>query len=162
MPNKWTTGTIFITSLVRRGPWLGIEPGTSRTRSQHSTTRLPRRRSISLKPTSTEQWVRVSGLRNQCEPLIGLKLASDRNLMITIHLRYPLFHATYRISLHMYTLTHIQISPFLYFQIYGGKDDVALWNIAVWAWLLSIKTMLLDIHICVIVSDPIVIIPYTN
>ena len=42
--NKGTTGTIFITSLVWRGPWLGIEPGTSRTRSQHSTTRLSRRR----------------------------------------------------------------------------------------------------------------------
>ena len=25
--NKGTTGTIFITSLVWRGPWLGIEPG---------------------------------------------------------------------------------------------------------------------------------------
>ena len=37
------TGTIFITSLVWRGPWLGIEPGTSRTGSQHSTTRLSRR-----------------------------------------------------------------------------------------------------------------------
>ena len=33
--NKGTTCTIFITSLVWRGPWLGIEPGTSRTRSQH-------------------------------------------------------------------------------------------------------------------------------
>ena len=42
--NKGTTGTIFITSLVWRGPWLGIEPGTSRTRCQHSTTRLSRRR----------------------------------------------------------------------------------------------------------------------
>ena len=42
--NKGTTGTIFITSLVWRGPWLEIEPGTSRTRSQHSTTRLSRRR----------------------------------------------------------------------------------------------------------------------
>ena len=42
--NKDTTGTIFITSLVWRGPWLGIEPGTSRTRSQHYTTRLSRRR----------------------------------------------------------------------------------------------------------------------
>ena len=41
--NKGTTGTIFITSLVWRGPWLGIEPGTSRTRSQHFTTRLSRR-----------------------------------------------------------------------------------------------------------------------
>ena len=41
--NKGTTGIIFITSLVWRGPWLGIEPGTSRTRSQHSTTRLSRR-----------------------------------------------------------------------------------------------------------------------
>ena len=42
--NKGTTGTIFITSLVWRGPLLGIEPGTSRTRSQHYTTRLSRRR----------------------------------------------------------------------------------------------------------------------
>ena len=42
--NKGTTGTIFITSLVWRGPWLGIEPGTSSTRSQHYTTRLSRRR----------------------------------------------------------------------------------------------------------------------
>ena len=39
-----TTGTIFITFLVWRGPWFGIEPGTSRTRSQYSTTRLSRRR----------------------------------------------------------------------------------------------------------------------
>ena len=37
-------GTIFITSLVWRGPWVGIEPETSRTRCQHSTTRLSRRR----------------------------------------------------------------------------------------------------------------------
>ena len=43
--NKGTTGTIFITSLVWRGPWLGIEPGTSRTRSQYYYTRLSRRRS---------------------------------------------------------------------------------------------------------------------
>ena len=42
--NKGTTGTIFITSLVWRRPWLGIEPGTSCTRSQHYTTRLSRRR----------------------------------------------------------------------------------------------------------------------
>ena len=44
--NKGTTGTIFITSLVWCGPWLGIEPGTSRTRSQHYTTRLSRRELI--------------------------------------------------------------------------------------------------------------------
>ena len=37
-------GIIFITSLVWRSPWLGIIPGTSRTRCQHSTTRLSRRR----------------------------------------------------------------------------------------------------------------------
>ena len=42
--NKWITGTIFITSLVWRGTWLGIERGTSCTRSQHSTPRLSRRR----------------------------------------------------------------------------------------------------------------------
>ena len=41
---KGTTGTFFITSLVWRGPWLGIEPGTSHTRSQHTTTRISRRR----------------------------------------------------------------------------------------------------------------------
>ena len=40
--------TIFITSLWWRGPWLGIEPGITRTRCQHSTTRLSRRRLISL------------------------------------------------------------------------------------------------------------------
>ena len=40
VPNKSTTGTIIITTLA----WLGIAPGTSRTRSQHSTTRLSRRR----------------------------------------------------------------------------------------------------------------------
>ena len=39
-----TIGTIFITSLVWRSPWLEIEPGTSCTRCQHSTTRLSRRR----------------------------------------------------------------------------------------------------------------------
>ena len=42
--NKGATDTIFITSLVWRGPWLGIEPGTSRTQSWHYTTRLSRRR----------------------------------------------------------------------------------------------------------------------
>ena len=41
--NKGTTGTIYITSLVWRGPLLGIEPWTSCTRSQHYTTRLSRR-----------------------------------------------------------------------------------------------------------------------
>ena len=49
--NKGTTGTIFVTSLVWRGPWLGIEPGTSRTRSQHYTTRLARRQ---FKPIERE------------------------------------------------------------------------------------------------------------
>ena len=42
--NQGTTGTIFITSLVWRGPWLGIEAGTSRTGCQYSTTRLSSRR----------------------------------------------------------------------------------------------------------------------
>ena len=37
----------YLNSLVWRGPWLGIEPGTSRTRSQHSTTRLSRGRFMS-------------------------------------------------------------------------------------------------------------------
>ena len=38
----------FITSLVWRGPWLGIEPKTSRTQSQHSSTRLSRRRCLTI------------------------------------------------------------------------------------------------------------------
>ena len=37
-------GTIFTTSLVWRGSWLGIEPEISRTRCQHYRTRLSRRR----------------------------------------------------------------------------------------------------------------------
>ena len=45
--NKGTPGTIFVTFLVWRGPWLGIETGTSHTQYQHSTTRLSRRRSQS-------------------------------------------------------------------------------------------------------------------
>ena len=44
--NKGTTGTIFITSLVWHGPWLGIGPGTSRTRSHHYTIRLSKRRCL--------------------------------------------------------------------------------------------------------------------
>ena len=50
--NKSTTGTIFITYFVWRGPWLGIEPGTSLTQSHHSSTRLSRRRSL------TGDWTR--------------------------------------------------------------------------------------------------------
>ena len=46
--NKGTTGTIFITSLVWRGPWLGFEHVTSRAWNQHSTTRLSRRRYMSM------------------------------------------------------------------------------------------------------------------
>ena len=53
--NKGMTGTIFITSLVWCGPWLGIEPGTSRTRSQHYTTRLSRRRYCLYSETNQSQ-----------------------------------------------------------------------------------------------------------
>ena len=42
------------------GPWLGIEPGTSRTRSQHYTTRLSRRRYS----------VYVLGLKHTCYLLV--------------------------------------------------------------------------------------------
>ena len=47
--DKGTTGNIFITSLVWSGPWLGIETGTYRNRSQHSITRLSRRRYLGVK-----------------------------------------------------------------------------------------------------------------
>ena len=43
MLNKGASSTISKTSLVWHSPWLGFELGTSRTRSQHSTTRLLRR-----------------------------------------------------------------------------------------------------------------------
>ena len=36
--------TFIFLSLVWRGPWMAIKPGTSGTRSQHYTTRLSRRR----------------------------------------------------------------------------------------------------------------------
>ena len=55
--NKGTAWYHFITSLVWRGPWLGIEPGTSRTRSQHYTTRLSRRRYLSLIITQFKNWL---------------------------------------------------------------------------------------------------------
>ena len=54
--NKGTTGTIFITALVWRGPWLGIVPGTSRTRSQHYTARLSRRRYLHIVKTNNNSW----------------------------------------------------------------------------------------------------------
>ena len=38
--NKGTTGSILIKSLVWRGPWLGIEPGTSRTRPNNKTNKI--------------------------------------------------------------------------------------------------------------------------
>ena len=38
MLNKGSTGTIFITSLLWRGPWLEIEPGTSRTQTFKAST----------------------------------------------------------------------------------------------------------------------------
>ena len=38
----------FLKRLVWRGPWLEIEPGTSRTRSQHYTTSLSRRRCVDM------------------------------------------------------------------------------------------------------------------
>ena len=41
-----TASTIFVMSLIWCGPWLRIEPETSRTRSQHSTSRLSRRQCV--------------------------------------------------------------------------------------------------------------------
>ena len=43
----------FITSLVWRGPWLWIEPGTSRNRYQHYTTRLSRWRLLLIKSVTS-------------------------------------------------------------------------------------------------------------
>ena len=58
--NKGTTGTIFITSLVWCGLWLGIEPGTSRTRSQHSTTRLSRSQHSTTRLLRRRKWANYS------------------------------------------------------------------------------------------------------
>ena len=43
VPIKGYTGTIFITSLVWRDPWLGIEPGTSCTRHMRTDQSFERR-----------------------------------------------------------------------------------------------------------------------
>ena len=76
--NKGTTGIIFITSLVWRGPWQGIEPGTSRTRSQHSTTRISRRRSL------TGDWTRdLPRTRSQHSTT---RLSSRRWLVVVQHI----------------------------------------------------------------------------
>ena len=71
--NKSTTGTIFITSLVWRGPWLGIEPWNSRTRSQHYTTRISRRR--------FKFW--HSGINNVTRVYCGLKVLLFSELRLT-------------------------------------------------------------------------------
>ena len=65
MLKKGTTGAIFITSLVWRGPRLGIEAGTSRTRSQHCTTRLSRRRCLIMKLVILLQMQRLKNLVHQ-------------------------------------------------------------------------------------------------
>ena len=74
--NKGTTGTIFVTSLVWRGPWLGIEPGTSRNRSQHYTTRLSRRRYSILSELQDLVWVDhvLKSSRPFCSQLLKLCL----------------------------------------------------------------------------------------
>ena len=64
MLNKGTTGTIFITSLVWRGPWLGIEPGTPRTRNQYSTTWLTRRRLYNVTETYVIGFANLSSIFN--------------------------------------------------------------------------------------------------
>ena len=93
--NKGTRGTIFITSLEWRGLWLGIEPGTSRTRSQHSTTRLSRRRSL------TGDWTRDLDARTLPlgyrggGPWLGIEPGSSRT-------RSP--HSTTRLSRRRYRL----------------------------------------------------------
>ena len=72
--NKGTTGTIFITSLVWRGPWLGIEPGTSRTQCHHYTTRLLRRRWVQRRP-----WC---GFNSRLTRLKGLPLCHTISLSV--------------------------------------------------------------------------------
>ena len=56
---------LFITSLVWRVPWLGIEPVTSRTWIQHSTTRLSMRRCLLI-------WTALYRFIDQVQPLILL------------------------------------------------------------------------------------------
>ena len=54
----------FIASLVCRGPWLGIETGTSRTLSQYSTTRLSRRRLYNVTETYVIGFANLSSIFN--------------------------------------------------------------------------------------------------
>ena len=62
----------FITSLVWRCPWLGIEPGTSRTRSQRSTTRLSRRRSISNENALHIKYITCKGYEHRSSNHVSL------------------------------------------------------------------------------------------
>jgi len=86
--NKGTTGTIFITSLVWRGPWLGIQPGTSRSRSQHYINRLSRRR-------CTRVISPYFFVLSWCTSGVGLQVLSfiDNRHLGSIHRfqRYPCF-----------------------------------------------------------------------
>ena len=81
--NKGTTGTIFITSLVWHGLWLGIEPGTSRTQSQHSTTRLSRRQLEFL--WSRGRWPLWRGWNNEWPRRINKCLMLEQKLYQKIH-----------------------------------------------------------------------------
>ena len=72
----------FSTSLVWCGPWLRIEPGTSRTRSQHSTTRLSRR-----------QW---KSKVERCNLLIQLDLFKVSQVLIRYSSILPLSQLLYQ------------------------------------------------------------------
>ena len=85
MLNQGTFGTIFIPSLLWRGPCLGIGPGTSRNRSQHSTTRLSRRRYMDIIKISRQQtpvlqghvWIHSANAQLSC-----------RHLKSTVHIQW--------------------------------------------------------------------------
>ena len=72
--NKGTTSTI-----LQRGPWLGIEPGTSRTRSQPSTTRLSRGGTQKLDARKLQIYAQLR-LTHTCKARINLNHLIKYNL----------------------------------------------------------------------------------
>ena len=91
--NKGTTGTIFITSLVWRCPWLGIEPRTSRTQIQYSTTRLSRRRCNNIDPCFVSKGLNYSTTN---EPffgwICGYNIPVQKVLVVDVHLNLIFIH----------------------------------------------------------------------
>ena len=119
----------FITSLVWRGPWLGIEPGTSRTRSQHYTTRLSRRRYWCI-----DYWCEVIVFFSNKASLIDLFIffLSDNT-----HISYINVSTATDISCKNSTILLIQFILYMYIYKWGYRlfllESIGFYMLVKWA-----------------------------